>query len=293
MYLILKPSYYIEFNERLTLTHIIDDNHIFIDIKQSIHAAKLTEMLENGIYIERNMDTIEEKIVVNIFKNTKYAFEIVKNKSDLNRIINVRSVLHTALHSGVTVEALKYYLDHFDSHEIVWIDHSNHEMIDFFHAEGITNIQRKTVQDINAEPINDERKIILLDDKYASAISCQRNHIYLLYSLDKLQAGPILIPEITACMECYLNIHTEPTDNGANYFPAYYRTFIYNILVNSIYYLKSDLFIGLYKDVGLPIKKHFTLVHPHLNIEVTNVYKGISCSTCMKQIEDGIGRNEN
>ncbi|MCE5170628.1 hypothetical protein LQV63_15030 [Paenibacillus profundus] len=240
------------------------------------------KLLKNGIPIAQRMDTIEEKIAVNIFKNTKHAFEVVHDRSGLHKVINIRSVLHTALHSGVTKESLTSYIDHFDSPDIVWIDNSDHAMLDFFHAEGITNIQRITVQDLNAEPVCDAGKIILLDDQFANEISFQRNHIYVLYSLDKLQAGPILIPEVSACVDCYLKIRTEPDAASAHYWPAYYRTFIYNLLVNTIYYLKNDLFKGLYNDVGLPIKKYFTLAHPHLHMEVTNVYKDMTCGTCMK-----------
>lgn len=125
------------------------------------------------------------------------------------------------------------------------------------------------------------QSIILVDEKDIQNIHTQLNMKYLLFSFDNLRIGPLLIPGVTVCLECYAKYHLQKGNVEQGY-PAFYNNFILNFLVNTVYFCLQNLHTYLGSDVGLPIRKYYELKNPGLSLSVTHVYKTSACKQCFE-----------
>lgn len=283
LHLALKPFYTVKVSdEQIIFTDFINDTHVFVNVRRDFDSQILLQLLINGLSIANvsGVQSIEEKIVIHLYKNTKNIFELYDQRQKMSKAINMRAVLQTAILGGVEPREAEKYITLFDETKLIMITSRDDELLEFLHSQGIENIMiALSVKE--AQHMSDNNHIFLMDENMIDDTPLREGDTCLLFSMNRLQIGPIVIPGKTACMNCYSISRKKTTELPSGTVPEYYNIFIYNFLVNIIYYLKGNLYRGIYNDVGLPIKKFYNLIQPELSIKVTNLYKQISCVSCM------------
>lgn len=269
-------------DEQIIFTDFINDTHVFVNVRRDFDSQILLQLLINGLSIANvsGVQSIEEKIVIHLYKNTKNIFELYDQRQKMSKAINMRAVLQTAILGGVEPREAEKYITLFDDTKLIMITSRHDELLEFLHSQGIENIMiALSVKE--AQHMSDNNHIFLMDENMIDDTPLREGDTCLLFSMNRLQIGPIIIPGKTACMNCYSISRKKTTELPSGTVPEYYNIFIYNFLVNIIYYLKGNLYRGIYNDVGLPIKKFYNLIQPELSIKVTNLYKQMSCVSCM------------
>ncbi len=235
----------------------------------------------NGFQLPVNKDelSIEEKLIVTISKQLKDITLITENVEDFRREMNIRGVLLAANKSGVEHSILREYVKTFYEQSI-YIVGEDKELKSYFQKEGLTQIQSIARDEVASS--YDPRSIFLISEKELSYIHDVKSNKYLVYSLENLRVGPLLIPGTTICLTCYgkkENVRERDFEAG---YPIFYRNFILNFLVNSVYFSLNDIHKYLGMDVGIPIRKCYQLAIPELSVSVTNIYKTTYC-TCFEE----------
>lgn len=284
MILIIKPEYTVSFySNGLKFFHITGDGHEWLHLRQNVDVACLLRLLHTGLDTASGSSSWsdEQKTVISIYKKKPELFEVITEPNRFHRIVNMRAVMNTAVHSGKSKEDVQHYRDHFHEQELVIIDDTfGAQLLDVIHASGLEHARRITETERSGETPLQEETILLVNDRELDETRLCDRHMSVIYSEDKLQIGPVFIPGLTACRACYRNITLE-TSSVPRPVPAYQMDLMFGLLTNTLYYLNLRLFYGIYEDVGLPIKKYYTLLHPGLNIKVTNVYKRGNCNECL------------
>lgn len=221
--------------------------------------------------------SIEEKLMVIISKQLRDFTLITDNERDYRREVNLRGVMLAANKSGVEPYIIKEYYETFHE-QIIYMAGRNQELESYLQKEGLTQI--RPLEKEVGESSYGRRSIILTSEQEISSVQGIQNIKYLVYSLESLRVGPLLIPGTTICIHCYEKNEMSKNRDVEIGYPMYYRSFILNFLVNSIYFSLNDIHKYLGTDVGLPIRKCFQLSNPELSISVTNFYKTSECSSC-------------
>lgn len=285
VYLILKANYTIIKEKELIISHIFLDIHRSIKINTTIDIDLFIQKLLFGfkIPVDKNALSIEEKLIIMISKKIEDITLLTANKEEYRREINIRGVLLTATKSGVELSVIKDYYDTFNDH-IIYMLGSDPEMSSYFQQEGLSQIRSISKEEIVSF---EQKNIILINERDLTNVDEIKNNKYLVYSLENLRVGPLLIPGTTLCLKCYNDNYCQERNDEYDPYPVYYRNFIMNFLVNTVYFSLNDLHKNLGMDVGLPIRKYYQLVNPYLSISVTNVYKKSDCSLCFNEIMIG------
>ncbi|WP_042142096.1 hypothetical protein [Paucisalibacillus sp. EB02] len=281
MYLVLRAQYTVIDAKELILSHLFEDKHHTIKISSNIDREQLIQKLLYGFRIPMDINEIsqEEKFIIKISKQLKDSTLLTEEKTEYRRQINMRGVLLAANKSGVYHSVIKDYFNTFHEQRIYTLG-TNQELHSYFLREGLFQTRSITKEDLTS---TDERSIILINEKDLPTIQGERDKKYLVYSLESLRVGPLLIPGTTICLKCYNNNYHLQRNNVENGYPVYYQNFILNFLVNTVYFCLNDLHNFLGTDVGLPIRKYYQLANPYLSISVTDVYKTSNCSICFSE----------
>lgn len=285
VYLVLKAKYTIIKEEEIILSHLFKDIHRSIGINTTIDIDLFMQKFLFGFKIPADKSTLlmEEKLIVMISKKIKGITLITENKDEYRREINIRGVLLAATKSGVERSIIQEYYETFNDQIIYMLD-SNPELNSYFQQEGLSQIRSISKEEIASL---DQKNIILINEKDLINVGEIKSEKYLVYSLENLRVGPLLIPGTTICLKCYNDNYYQKRSIDEDTYPVYYRNFIMNFLVNTVYFSLNDLHKYLGIDVGLPIRKYYQLVNPYLSLSVTNVYKTSDCSLCFNEIMIG------
>lgn len=285
VYLVLKAKYTIIKEEEIILSHLFKDIHRSIGINTTIDIDLFMQKFLFGFKIPADKSTLlmEEKLIVMISKKIKGITLITENKDEYRREINIRGVLLAATKSGVERSIIQEYYETFNDQIIYMLD-SNPELNSYFQQEGLSQIRSISIEEIASL---DQKNIILINEKDLINVGEIKSEKYLVYSLENLRVGPLLIPGTTICLKCYNDNYYQKRSIDEDTYPVYYRNFIMNFLVNTVYFSLNDLHKYLGIDVGLPIRKYYQLVNPYLSLSVTNVYKTSDCSLCFNEIMIG------
>ncbi len=281
LYVVLRAQYTVMYAKELILTHLFDDKHHSIRISSTIDKELLIQKLLYGFLIPTDINEVsqEEKLIMMISKQLKDSTLLTEEKTEYRRQVNIRGVLLAANKSGVEHSVIKDYFDTFHNQRIYTLG-TNHELHSFLLREGLFQTKSIAKKDITS---TDEKSIILVNEKDLATIQGERNKKYLVYSLESLRVGPLLIPGTTICLKCYSSNYDLQRNNVENGYPVYYQNFILNFLVNTVYFCLNNLHQFLGTDVGLPIRKYYQLANPYLSLSVTDVYKTNSCSICFSE----------
>lgn len=280
LYLILRAEYTVIFEthmERIFISHLYEDDHQSIKVNDSIDKKIVAKKLLNGVSIPTKINkmqfTREEKTVITITKQLPEIFVIAEKKDVLKRHANIRGVLSRAVQSNVEPSIIESYLKNFNNQPIYMLGHDAN-LHTYLGEEGLPHIQTITEGNLNFN-VN---SIVLINDRNIPYLDVHAEAKYLLYSLDYLTVGPLLIPGITICLNCYNKYYEKK--HTEDVFPVYHHNFIMNFLVNTIYYCINDLYKFMGIDVGLPIRKYYELSGTDLSLTATDVYKSCGCGEC-------------
>lgn len=281
VYLILKGAYVVfeSHTEGLLISHLFQDDHQSVNLSNQVNRKKVKNYLLYGMEIpsgqEKKQLSMEEKIIMTITKQLSDRFIITEKKELIRRHANIRGVLTKAAESNVAPSIMKEYIDCFDDQPIYMIG-DNADLQPYLEYEGLPFVHYISEWDMN---VVEPGSIVLIDDGSIPDIKEKSQSTYLLYSLDCLRAGPLLIPGITACLDCY-DTYYNNSEHTDEMFPIYHRNFILNFIVNTVYYCINDLYRFMGLDIGLPIRKYYELSVGDLSMTVTDVYKSSTCPKC-------------
>ncbi|MBC5638301.1 hypothetical protein H8S33_16085 [Ornithinibacillus sp. BX22] len=279
MYLVLKAEYTVINEEEFIISHLFEELHRSIKVSSNIDKELLVQKLLYGFSMPKDKKALsqEEKLMIMLSKQLEELIFLTEDEFDYRREINIRGVLLAANKSGVEHSIIKDYYDTFHDQKIYTLD-DNQELINYFKREGLSQIipiSRENIASLH------RGSILLINEKNLPYVQSVKDNKYLVYSLDKLRLGPLLVPGTTICLKCYYNNYTL-INNVENGYPIYYRNFILNFLVNTVYFCLNDLHKSLGTDVGLPIRKCYQLANPQLSVSVMNIYKTSDCSLCFQ-----------
>lgn len=278
--MILKAVYDVTFeNKSMTLlvSHFYEDDHRSVKLVDGLDGMKMRAFLLYGMEVpsgeKKGSLSKEEKTVIALAKQLSDRFVLTEKVQVYRWHGNVRGVLSSAKESRVAPSVMKDYVERFDEQPL-YILTKNNDVQSHMFQEGLPLTRPFPLDGTRVRP----NSVVLMDDADISGFKDPPQLTYLLYSLEQNRAGPLLIPGVTACLDCYDTYYAKESTNQV--FSGYHRRFILNFLVNAIYYCINDLYRYMGIDIGLPIRKYFQLSSRDLSMTVTDVYKTRACHRC-------------
>lgn len=279
--IVLKPEIEIKSNGKfLELIDTFQKESVKVEINKDINEKKLLFFLRNGIsldHIERL--TLEEKVVIKIFKSKSILFLIDVDKSGVKGSLVKSDIILTNLKTGTSIKKMESYLAKFDDTEIFIVDDGTsyiEELADAVQKFGFANV--RVVKSFKKSLIEKKNNITIvakedLDKGNTEYISDVK---YLCYSVKgSPEVGPIVIKNVTGCLECAGKSGAEQIV-APKFFPL-----MISLKIHYLFYLVDDLFTEVYQDVGLPLKKYYQFNTTNFEGKAYPFYRDLKCDSCV------------
>ncbi len=268
--------------DEITLKNMFNNENVSFMLKKQIRMDLLSEMLNDGLIVNTpsDIDSDEKRVMIHLEKSYPNCFHMSEKEADIRRMRNVRGIIQTCIETGTEPEILQHYANIIEEEEILYIGDHFTEALSLLSSEGLTKVKWIRADEQAGVVIKKcPPPIVLLEKEAAGDVSILKGVKYVLFSLNDLQIGPILLKGKTSCMQCALLACKR--NDGISYKPAWFRKFVLTFIAEIVYYLGGNLYEEIYHDVGLPLNKVYIINVPQSSICTFALYKNVNCGGCL------------